>query len=59
MRQDGMGRSVEGLAKGFGTRRQCVLSSLKAQGCSLPAPHHSGHGSEKSKEVRMKLSNAL
>lgn len=29
------------------------LPSLKAQGCSLPAPHHSGHGSENSKEVRI------
>ena len=29
------------------------LPSLKAQGCSLPAPHHSGHGSKNSKEVRI------
>lgn len=29
------------------------LPLLKAQGCSLPAPHHSGHGSEHSKEVRI------
>lgn len=32
---------------------------LKAQGCSLPAPHHSGHGNENSKKIRITLVNAL
>ena len=35
------------------------LPSLKAQGCSLPAPHHSGHGSENSKEVRITVIQCL
>lgn len=63
-RQDGVGRGAEGLAKGFGTRRQCVLCQTagapscllpfpKVQGCSLPGPHHSGHGSKKREEVRI------
>lgn len=29
------------------------LPSLKAQGCSFPAPHHSGHGSENTKKFRI------
>ncbi|XP_077732588.1 uncharacterized protein LOC144300439 [Canis aureus] len=44
----GAGRGVEGLV-------ECAISncggswlpSLKAQGCSLPAPHHSGHGAQR------------
>lgn len=50
MGQDGVGRGVEGLAKGFGTRRQRVLSDCSG---SLPAPCHSGHGNENSQKVRI------
>lgn len=32
---------------------------LKAQGCSLPAPHHSGHGNENSKKIRITVSQCF